>query len=414
MQTTQIPEYRLPDLRERLDALIAKCDKKGLSGSIVVTYGERMERKERHVDSFGVEFFSSTWWVPVTLECTPPKLNGWEFAATIEQLDGSPAHLLRCSPAFSGERIPDHFRTCDPTYCEHCRLRRDRSETFVVFNGERVEFRQVGRQCLRDFLGHDPAMMIASAGYISEAVDSLSEFSDEGSGFRSARSWPIEYILSLTSRVVAVDGWKPAAFEERSTSSNLRSYLCLGDSSSDRRDADRFAQTYPETPRTLALLDRVTARCDELKAAALSEMRSDYESNLWALVQSGTCGFGHIGIVASLLAYAVRQENDAAQSNQTANSVHVGTVGERMKGIRATVTFTKIFEGDYGAKTLVKFSAGGNLLTWWATGTPELAAGDEVTLAGTVKSHEQDQYVKCAVTVLSRCKVEKMAATLAA
>ena len=174
---TMIPEDRIPDLRKKLESLLAKCEKKGLTGSISVTYGDRVERSSLHVDSYGVEFRETTWWIPVTLECNPPKFNGWEFAATIEQIDGSPTHLLRCSPAYEGGKIPAHFRDCDPTYCEHCRMKRNRSETFVVFNAERVEYRQVGRQCLRDFLGHDPSMMIASAGYIAEAVDAfLMEF----------------------------------------------------------------------------------------------------------------------------------------------------------------------------------------------------------------------------------------------
>lgn len=405
----QVPEYRLTDLRERIDALVAKCERKGLSGSIAVTYGERTERRERHVDSFGVEFYTSTWWVPVTLECDPPKYNGWQFAATIQQVDGSDTHLLRCSPAYSGGKIPDHFRDCDPTYCEHCKARRNRTETFVVFNAERVEFRQVGRQCLRDFLGHDPSGMIAAAGYIAEAVDTVSEFAGEGSGFRAARTWDVAYILELTARVVAVDGWKPRAFEERSTASNILSYLLLGNSTSDQQAADRFAREYAPTPRAAALLARVLARVAELTAKPLADMGSDYEANLWTILRAKSCDHSHIGLVASMLAYAVKQENDAVEATETAASVHVGSIGDRMKGVPASVVFTKTFEGQYGATTLVKFNSGGNLLAWWASGVPDVAAGECVELTGTVKAHEQDAYAKCPVTVLSRCKIIKAA-----
>ena len=283
---TMIPEGRMTELLDRLHKLIAKCTKKGLEGSIVVKQGEMVVRTEQCTDSFGRECVTSTWWVPVTLECSPPKLNGWEFAATIEQIDGSPTHLLRCSPAYEGGKIPAHFRDCDPTYCEHCRMKRNRSETFVVFNADRVEFRQVGRQCLRDFLGHDPSMMIASAGYIAEAVDAVSECASEGGGFRSWRSWQVEYVLSLAARVVAVDGWKPRAFEEKSTAANITSYLCLGQSSSDRRDADRFSETYPDSPKSASLLARTMARVAELTAKPIAEITSDYEANLWTIIQT--------------------------------------------------------------------------------------------------------------------------------
>lgn len=404
-----VPEYRLPDLQTRVNALVSKCDRKGLSGSVVVTYGDRTERRERHVDSFGVEFYTSTWWVPVTLECDPPKFNGWQFAATIQQVDGSDTHLLRCSPAYAGGKIPDYFRDCDPTYCEHCKARRNRTETFVVFNAERTEFRQVGRQCLRDFLGHDPAGMIAAAGYITEAVESLSEFAGEGTGFRSARSWPVDYVLSLAARVVAVDGWKPKAFEERSTASALIGYLLLGNTDEDRRSARNFAETYPESTRAMALFDRVMARAVELAAKSIGDMTSDYEANLWTIVRAKSCNSGHIGLVASMLAYAVKQENESVKKGETSASRHVGTIGDRMRGVPATVVFTKTFDGQYGATTLIKFNASGNLLAWWASGVPDVAAGESVELAGTVKAHDQDAYAKCPVTVLSRCKIIKAA-----
>jgi len=405
---TTIPDYRVSELRERIDALIAKCDRKGLSGSISVVFGEREERQNRKQDSFGEWYTESTWWVPVTLECVPPAFNGWTFAAVIEQIEGAPAHVLRCSPSFDG-RVPDNFRTCDPTHCDHCRKHRNRSETFVVYHAETGEFKQVGRQCMKDFLGHDPAALVASFGYISDAVDALTECAGEcGCVFRTARSWTVEYILKLAARVVAVDGWKSRSADPmKCTANTISTYLFLGGSTNDQRMAAEFAATYQTTARVESLHARVMARAEELKAKTLSDMTSDYEANLWAIMHAGHCNSGHIGLVASMLAWAIKQENAeaAAKSSGFTNSVHVGTVGERLRDIPATVEFTKTIEGFYGATTIVKFNAGGNLLSWFASGSVDMKAGDQVTLTGTVKSHEQDQYMGCPVTVLSRCKV---------
>jgi hypothetical protein len=49
--------------------------------------------------------------------------------------------------------LPERFRTLGPV-CEHCHLSRGRKETFIVRH-EDGRMVQVGRQCLRDFLGHD-------------------------------------------------------------------------------------------------------------------------------------------------------------------------------------------------------------------------------------------------------------------
>jgi hypothetical protein len=54
--------------------------------------------------------------------------------------------------------------------CEHCRLRRRRTRTYVVVHAESGEVRQVGSGCLRDFLGgHDPERACRQAEHLALA-----------------------------------------------------------------------------------------------------------------------------------------------------------------------------------------------------------------------------------------------------
>jgi hypothetical protein len=88
-----------------------------------------------------------------TLTGETPKLpGGWTLVGVIELLEGNV--LLRNVP---GETMPVLYRdAARATLCEHCNTKRNRTATFVV-RDEAGAHKQVGRQCLADFLGHvDP------------------------------------------------------------------------------------------------------------------------------------------------------------------------------------------------------------------------------------------------------------------
>src|SRR3972149_3916096 len=73
--------------------------------------------------------------------------------------------ILRNVP---GETLPESWRRADQK-CDHCGLIRKRNETFVVRH-EDGTLKQIGRQCIADFLGHKgPEGMLAAAEYLFSA-----------------------------------------------------------------------------------------------------------------------------------------------------------------------------------------------------------------------------------------------------
>ena len=105
----------------------------------------------------------------VVLEGEPPALAGWTLAAVVDHRGGAPTLRVarRAAPALD----PQRFR--EPR-CDHCRLRRRRVETFVVWHAATQRLRQVGTGCLRDFLGgHDPERLCRQAEYVLLARESL-------------------------------------------------------------------------------------------------------------------------------------------------------------------------------------------------------------------------------------------------
>jgi hypothetical protein len=99
----------------------------------------------------------------------------------------------------------------------------------------------------------------------------------------------------------------------------------------------------------------------------------------------------------------VAERDEAAAAPPAPVSVHVGEVGERLRGVAATVSFTHRVESQFGPSYLVVMEDGdGNVFKTFGSGEFCFAvgAGDEVVFTGTVKAHED--YDGVAQTALSR------------
>jgi hypothetical protein len=65
--------------------------------------------------------------------------------------------------------------------CDHCRLTRRRTQTYVVAHGASGERRRVGSGCLRDFLGgHDPVRMLRHAEHMTKTHATLERIASTG------------------------------------------------------------------------------------------------------------------------------------------------------------------------------------------------------------------------------------------
>ena len=116
-----------------------------------------------------------------------PKLDGgWEFMATLEHLQG--INVVRAIP---GIELPESFQTSKP-FCDHCKKHRGRKETFIV-KSEAGELKQVGRACLKDYLGHKSLEQI---GWLHTFIDQVQKCSDdeESSGQIPSQVGPIEML----------------------------------------------------------------------------------------------------------------------------------------------------------------------------------------------------------------------------
>ena len=112
----------------------------------------------------------------VTIDCSEVDvegryhINGWSFVGTIEH--ASPSNIIRLADFNFSERIPDKYRTAGRD-CEHCHIRRDRNDTYLVYNEDEDEFKQVGRTCLKGYTNGLDAEACANLASVMHEIERL-------------------------------------------------------------------------------------------------------------------------------------------------------------------------------------------------------------------------------------------------
>lgn len=353
-----------------------------------VDHGDRKETRSRMVPAL---FASITG--------DAPKIAGWTLAGRIQTL-ATGERLIGSVP---GIELPTRFRD-GGTECEHCNTKRFRRDVFAVCD-DAGKFIQVGKTCLRDFLGHDPAALLK---LYTAAQNLREEFSGELGGLYCASVYGVDEVLAQTAACVRVAGFiSRAKANEGYGQSTADLVLALLSGRATGRDAARCEVT-PRDEATgreaLAWVRNVLARKDGA---------SDYEHNLIVSLKHDVVDHRSMGIVASAypaylreLSYAAEK---AARAKSAAASEHIGAVKERLRDVPVTVEFVKQFSSDFGPSTLIKMRTdAGAILSWFATGDRISAKpGDHIKITGTVKEHAIYQGAK--ETRLTRCAIASAA-----
>jgi hypothetical protein len=349
--------------------------------------------------------------VIVEIEGEAPKFNGWAFAATLQH--GEDGNILAVIPGFS-EKIPTQYRMVQRG-CEHCAGNRNWKDTYLLHHDD-GSWKQVGRVCMKDFLGHsDPHKLAHWAELLIELGGMMSDCLDEGWGGGGGESWwPIEHFLAITAAVIRLDGWLSRGKARELAEMERRPGLATADAVlnllTNKMLPAEFRRRYSvmDADRKMAADALVWAMTIE------ANPESDYLWNLRVSCQREYVNYRMAGLVASLIAaYKRAVEAEVARTN-TGASKYFGEIKERSTWT-LTVTKTLCLDGFYGLRTLIRFlDPEGNVAIWFATGSreQEFEAGKTYRLKATVKAHEDYKGVR--QTVLKNGVLMEEAAQAAA
>ncbi len=413
--TYSIPACRLPSVQAALDKLNKRARRLKVTEITLKVVRAYTEQKHSPRDIHQTGPTHPVAYNDIEVTGVRPQLAGWEFAATLEHDAETGLTILRTSEAFKAAPIPKEFRKAQ-VVCDHCKLNRRRNDTFLCYNAS-AGFKQIGRNCLVDFLGGvDPHSYAAAAELwfdFSEFCES-SDGGDEGWGGGGGGELitSIEEFVIRSFAVVRVRGFigrvkareiNQAGGEACATADRVLNLIFP--SVRDRQDKDWKEEDAATQPN-----DQDIARA----SAALAWVRgfdpagdlNDYQHNLFVACASEFLTTRRAGIVASLpsayLKHIDRQEELRKAREGKPVSNFVGKEGERLRDLVLTVGKIFASQGDFGTTYITKFTdAAGNAFTWFAHGI-ELREGETYLVTGTVKKHESHEKYGNS-TILSRC-----------
>lgn len=373
----------MQDVKKKLNRMAKKAKTYGIPFSFTV--GEEHPQMVRVLDLDPVTMA----WVEVerhtvsavdfTVECEGLICaNGWRVRAKVEH--GKQGNIVT---TFDGCKARPEWFTAAPA-CDHCRTKRYRSVTYFCEH-EDGTVRQVGRSCLKEYTGIDPA----TAAIWAEVRDMGA---DTGEVRRADWETRCPVMMYDVADVIAhaCDAVKEYGYRRSE------------ESESTREQTTKRLQNY-ERPTAEGL--KLAGEIREWLTGADADTLGDLERNCLPVVLSGYAKDKHIGRLAYLpLAYRRHLERKAREEQRReagARSEYVGTVGKRVT-VRAAAVLLTSWEGRFGTTWLYKFTdESGNVLVWFAS--QPFQAGEVVTVTGTVKEHREREGVK--QTIITRCKV---------
>ncbi|MBZ5497770.1 MAG: hypothetical protein LAP85_15310 [Acidobacteriia bacterium] len=404
--TYKIPEQNLEELRDRIEKLNRRCALIGMPHITLTLTGEEMVVEKKFVPRPFTE--DEILWggaggsmveivrrvFELEVEGETPKYEGWEFVAAIQHEEAG--NILRTVPGFEGE-IPQQYRTAQ-RWCDYCKIDRGWKDTYLVRHDD-GSWKQVGRNCLKDFMGHaNPHQLAEFAEILIDLGDLCTSAGDDdwmGGCEPVARSWSIETWVAITVAYIRTEGWVSRKEQDvkmlTATVGRVLDHV-------DPRYRGKRAEV-------------INSDCAEAKAAIEwarnlpADLSSDYLWNLRVACSSDYVTARSAGIVCSLIVSyrrAMEREIERRKRFQSdKDSRFFGEVGKRAV-YELTVTFTKEIDSNYGLMTLVKFrDQNGNVATWFASGRPSwFEMGETHKVKATVKKHELYQGIQ--QTILTR------------
>ena len=323
----------------------------------------------------------------------------WNFIGVITASAQGKA-LLKLTPGAGDTEELRKMYSANPFYCDHCRTTRARNETFIVQNGN--TYKQVGRNCLKDFVGGaDPQALLTYFAWFSSPEQLMGRLNDsgdsdgsgEGSYGRGGKR--IEYlepitIVAATLAVVDVAGGYVSAKAESglSTTGEVRDHFWgtvdahTTEAERTRRKKIQNISTLPET------IEQAQKIIDWFKALPAKEVESNtFYQNIKIMVDEDSVESKQIGYIVGLYSAYSRAEQKASENkgNKLVKEwpEDWGKVSKVVENEHAVVKYVRIISGGYGSSQVMSMMLDNGLgFSWKYSGGNNVHIGDEFNITG--------------------------------
>ncbi len=382
-QLFNIPSANMEKLAKKIKALNKKALKAGTGEIKITTISKTIEENED--GSVEVKF-------QIALEGETPKINGWAFIARLDHnTDPSgESNLIYVMPSAD---LPEHFRNAGAN-CEHCGWDRRRRDTYILQNEDSGDYKQVGRTCIRDFIGIDPARIAEQAERYVKVLGLLDEAREpKWGGMNDHRDIHLPRYLSWVAQSIREYGW----ISGREAYENFDKV-----STASQAVGDMFATYKPQLPTDE---DKELAEAAIAHVLTLDTAKNDFIFNINAIAKQNYLDWKATGLAAAIMFVYNRHLEEEAKRKAAADlskSEHVGALKERLN-MDVRVIGKRWVESRFGSTALIRMlDKDDNLIITFSGGAfgEDVNIEDKVTIRGTVKKHDEFKGVK--QTILNR------------
>lgn len=389
IKTYVIADWKLAGLNEAIAKLNKRARRLGVQEVTLTKTGVTSE--EPVLNQLGERTGTMTF-SEVELNGASPKFAGWQLAARIEHAEEG--NILRKSPDVKEDLT--EYRNCK-AHCAHCNTLRNRRDTFVVIHEDGTR-KQVGADCIKDFLGHkDPhqlAMMLellSNAGDLCEGAEGDGDYFGGGGG----GSVNLMYVRTFLAYVAAVRREKGFITGKQAQERDCDSTAYTAGFHMDppKEFIRRGGRRITPTDEDKAFADTTQDWVIETLGAKDEASLSDFEHNMLTIARCESVEHRNKGLAAFLIEYRCRAiEQAEARKRETAGLVskHYGEPKKRVRGIEMSYIKSHGFASQFGYTFIHIFMAATGERLVWKTGTQlDYQPGQKIKATFTVKKHSE-------------------------
>lgn len=377
----------IPTVEEKMEYYNNRFAKKKF-GTLTVKYSEPYieEKDHRKIQFVDVEVYGKY------------KIPGWEFVASLEWISDTNSNIIK--KVDSDIEVPREYLTS--TKCDHCHSNRMRKYTVVLYNEETKEFKQVGRSCVKDYIGANVEDYLSYLSIFDNMYDWLNSLPKEGRN-KQDNIFKVDEVLEQTIEEVNHCGYvSQTTIQNWNDSHPYEDYCPLEKTSSQifkiMNEVTGYGTNELVRPKYEITLETI-AKVKEIKDFISNlEDKDDYTHNIKTLLQTEYIDNKNLGLVVSSVGYYLRETELKNIQKEESNSEYIGNIGDKIE-FTSDVTTISSYYTEYGITYIYKFIVKGNIIIW----RTNKKLDGVLTIRGTIKEHSEYKGVK--QTIITRGKV---------
>ena len=316
-----------------------------------------------------------------TLEYNELKLGDYRLIASINHVES----LVNLAPVDNASiSHNEEIYYLEFARCEHCNIKRQRNDTFIIEDTRDKSRMQIGRNCLSLYVGYDAANCLQMSDAYMDIAD-LFIPEDYDVPISQVSEYTLLEYLAAVDYCIDTYGWMPSTGGGKPTKYDAIDVL------KEEKLREKISQgNYNNAVKVIDWMK-------EQKSGTSTYARNLYRiaCNLYVTPKS-------YGYAASAMQSYNKEYHEQSVNNAPVSKFQ-GKIKQRLN-LSLACTFVTSFDTMYDVNHLHLFvDTDGNVYKW-VTGAVSYDVGDKVSGKGTVKSH--DIYNSVNQTTLVRCKFE--------